>query len=60
MGKGTKIEIYNDGIEPKTEIIEGNGINGMRENLRAIQGTLEIIRKPKFKILIFLYKEKMK
>lgn len=57
MRRTTKIEIYNDGDNTEDVLIEGNGIKGMRENIEAIHGSLEIVTKPKFKILIYLYKE---
>jgi signal transduction histidine kinase len=59
MKKGTKVEIYNNGENPKEGILEGNGIRGMRENIEGIHGALDVKIRPRFKIIIYLFKESM-
>ena len=48
----TKMTIRNNGKKPETEIIENEGIKGMRRKIAQIGGKIEIITKPEFLINI--------
>ena len=48
----TKMTIRNNGKKPKAEIIENEGIKGMRRKIAQIGGKIEIITKPEFLINI--------
>lgn len=48
----TKMIIRNNGKKPETEIIENEGIKGMRRKIAQIGGKIEIITKPEFLINI--------
>lgn len=48
----TKMTIRNNGKKPKVEIIENEGIKGMRRKIAQIGGKIEIITKPEFLINI--------
>ncbi len=50
--KHTKMTIRNNGKKPETEIIENEGIKGMRRKIAQIGGKIEIITKPEFLINI--------
>ena len=50
----TKMTIRNNGKKPKVEIIENEGIKGMRRKIAQIGGKIEIITKPEFLINIEL------
>lgn len=47
-----KMTIRNNGKKPKAEIIENEGIKGMRRKIAQIGGKIEIITKPEFLINI--------
>ena len=47
-----KMTIRNNGKKPKVEIIENEGIKGMRRKIAQIGGKIEIITKPEFLINI--------
>ncbi len=46
----TKMTIRNNGKKPKAEIVENEGIKGMRRKIAQIGGKIEIITKPEFLI----------
>lgn len=48
----TKMTIRNNGKKPKAEIVENEGIKGMRRKIAQIGGKIEIITKPEFLINI--------
>lgn len=59
--KYTRITIYNNGIQPKQEVIEGGGLTNLRRQIEDAGGVLVIDSTPRFLMTIWLpeYKEDM-
>lgn len=59
--KYTRITIYNNGVQPEQEVIEGGGLTNLRRQIEDAGGVLMIDSTPRFLMTIWLpeYKEDM-
>ncbi len=52
-----RVNFSNNGILPRTEIVEGGGLTSIRSRVEAIGGSMEISHRPRFNLMLLLPKK---